>query len=51
MSRNLITPSGAAGKSDVQFDVTSEYVFGVAFFENAAIAHSINPKLVLKFQK
>ncbi|MEO7315795.1 MAG: ethylbenzene dehydrogenase-related protein [Ginsengibacter sp.] len=51
MSRNLITPSGAAGKSDVQFDVTSEYVFGVAFFENAAIAHSINPKFVLKFQK
>ncbi|CAN5420418.1 hypothetical protein BH10BAC3_BH10BAC3_28300 [soil metagenome] len=50
-SRNLITPSGVAGNSDVQFDVTSDYVFGIGVFDNAAIAHAINSKLTLKFQK
>jgi hypothetical protein len=50
-SRNLVTPSGAAGKSDVQFDITSDYVFGIAVFDNAAIAHAINSKFTLKFQK
>jgi hypothetical protein len=50
-SRNLVTPSGAAGNSDVQFDITNDYVFGIAVFDNAAIAHAINSKLTLKFQK
>ncbi len=50
-SRSLLTPSGGAGNSDVQFDVTSDYVFGIAVFENAAIAHAINSKFTLKFQK
>jgi hypothetical protein len=50
-SRNLITTSGVAGKTDVQFDVTSDYVFGIAVFDNAAIAHAINSKFLLKFNK
>ncbi|CAN5357516.1 hypothetical protein BH11BAC5_BH11BAC5_06370 [soil metagenome] len=50
-SRNLVTPSGAAGNSDVQFDITNDYVFGIAVFDNAAIAHAIDSKLTLKFQK
>jgi hypothetical protein len=50
-SRLLVTPSGVAGNTDVQFDPTSKYVFGIAVFQNAAIAHSVNPKFTLKFQK
>ena len=50
-SRSLITPSGAAGNSDVQFDPTSDYVFGIAVFDNAAIAHAINSKFTLTFAK
>ncbi len=50
-SRSLITPSGLAGNADVQFDVTSDYVFGIAVFNNAAIAHAINSKFTLKFAK
>jgi hypothetical protein len=51
VSRNLVTPSGVAGNSDVQFDITSDYVFGIGVFDNAAIAHAINPNMVLKFKK
>ncbi|MDP3002881.1 MAG: ethylbenzene dehydrogenase-related protein [Bacteroidales bacterium] len=50
-SRSLTTPSGIAGNSDVQFDITSNYVFGIAVFDNATIAHAINPKFTLKFEK
>lgn len=50
-SRSLITPSGVTGNSDVQFDVTSDYVFGIAVFDNAAIAHAINSKFTLKFSQ
>ena len=50
-SRSLNTPSGLAGNSDVQFDVSSDYVFGIAVFDNAAIAHAINSKFTLKFAK
>ena len=50
-SRNLTTTSGVPGNSDVQFDVTNNYVFGIGVFDNAAIAHAINSKLTLKFAK
>ncbi len=50
-SRSLTTPSGVAGNSDVQFDITSDYVFGIAVFDNAAIAHAINSRFTLKFAK
>ncbi len=50
-SRSLTTASGVAGNTDVQFDITSEYVFGIAIFQNAAIAHAINSKFTLKFAK
>jgi hypothetical protein len=49
-SRPLKTVSGTEGKTDVQFDVSSSYTFGIAVFENAAIAHAIDPKLTLKFK-
>ena len=35
--------------NDVQFNVTQEYMFGFAIFENLAIAHAIKPNLKLKF--
>lgn len=50
-SRNLNTASGNAGNKDVQFDITSDYVFGIAVFDNADMAMAINPKIVLKFSK
>ncbi len=50
-SRNLTTASGVAANTDVQFDATSDYVFGIAVFDNAAIAHAINSKFTLKFAK
>jgi hypothetical protein len=49
-SRPLITPSGKAGRTDVQFDVTNSYLFGIAVFNNAAIAHAIEPKITLRFK-
>ena len=45
--KRALTTSDAA--NDVQFDVTKEYMFGFAIFENAAIAHGIKPNLKLKF--
>ncbi len=36
---------------DVVFDVTKEYPFGLAIFNNAAIAHGIKPNLLLKFEQ
>lgn len=36
---------------DVLFDVTKNYPFGYAIFENAAIAHAIKPSLTLKFKQ
>jgi hypothetical protein len=50
-SRPLVTGSGHTGNTDVQFHPDSEYVFGLAVFNNAAIAHAINSKFILKFQK
>lgn len=37
--------------NDVQYDITKEYMFGFAIFENAAVAHGIVPNLKLKFDK
>ncbi len=34
---------------DVVFDITKEYPFGFAIFNNAAIAHAIKPNLMMKF--
>ncbi len=36
---------------DVIFDITEELPFGLAIFNNAAIAHAIKPNLNLKFQQ
>jgi len=36
---------------DVVFDPTIVYPFGVAIFDNAAIAHGIKPYLNLKFEQ
>jgi hypothetical protein len=36
---------------DIDFSSLSDQYFGVAIFENAQIAHSVKPNLVLKFQK
>jgi hypothetical protein len=36
---------------DIDFSSLNDQYFGVAVFENAQIAHSIKPNLVLKFQK
>lgn len=36
---------------DVIFDVTQELAFGLAIFDNAAIAHSIKPGLLMKFEQ
>jgi hypothetical protein len=36
---------------DVDFSSLADQYFGFAVFENAQIAHSIKPNLVLKFQK
>lgn len=38
-------------KKDVDFSSLSDQYFGFAIFENAQIAHSIKPNLVLKFEK
>jgi hypothetical protein len=50
-SRPLVTASGHGTNTDVQFHPDSEYVFGIAIFENAAIAHAINSRFTLTFQK
>jgi len=36
---------------DVVFDVSKEFPFGLAIFNNAAIAHAIKPNLMLKFEQ
>ncbi|RLD75847.1 MAG: hypothetical protein DRJ10_14565 [Bacteroidetes bacterium] len=36
---------------DVVFDVTKEFPFGFAIFNNAAIAHAIKPGLLMKFEQ
>jgi len=36
---------------DVVFDVTEELAFGLAIFNNAAIAHAIKPNLNMKFEQ
>ena len=46
-SRKLNT----GNSDDVVFDVNKEFPFGLALFNNAAIAHEIKPNLVLKFEK
>lgn len=38
-------------KNDVNFASLADQYFGFAIFENAQIAHSIKPNLVLKFEK
>ena len=35
---------------DVVFDVTKDFAFGLALFNNAAIAHEIKTNLILKFE-
>jgi hypothetical protein len=37
-------------EDDVIFDITKEIPFGLAIFNNAAIAHAIKPGLVMKFE-
>lgn len=46
-SRNLNTGNA----DDVTFDVAKDFPFGLAIFNNAAIAHEIKTNLVLKFEK
>jgi len=36
---------------DVVFDASKEFPFGLAIFNNAAIAHAIKPNLMLKFEQ
>jgi hypothetical protein len=36
---------------DVVFNASEEFPFGLAIFNNAAIAHAIKPNLVLKFEQ
>ncbi len=36
---------------DVVFDITKEYPFGLALFNNAAIAHEIKTNLLMKFEE
>ena len=36
---------------DVVFDVTKELAFGLAIFDNAAIAHGIKPGLTMKYEQ
>lgn len=38
-------------EDDVVFDVTEELFFGLAIFNNAAIAHAIKPNLLMKFEQ
>ena len=40
-----------ADVDDVVFDITKEYAFGLAIFNNAAIAHAIKPNLNMKFEQ
>lgn len=42
---------GVAGNYDVKFTPGTDQVFGIAVFENAAIAHAIGPKYTLKFKQ
>lgn len=36
---------------DVKFDINKDFPFGLAIFNNAAIAHEIKTNLILKFEK
>ena len=46
------SPVGQNGdKQDVDFGSLTDQVFGLGVFDNAAIAHAINPGLVLRFEK
>ena len=38
-------------EDDVVFEVAKEFPFGLAIFNNAAIAHAVKPNLVLKFEQ
>ena len=38
-------------EDDVVFDINEELSFGLAIFNNAAIAHGIRPNLKMKFEK
>ena len=38
-------------EDDVIFDVSKELAFGLAIFNNAAIAHAIKPNLTMKFEQ
>jgi len=44
-------PLDTGNADDVAFDPTQEYPFGLAIFDNAAIAHAIKPYLNLKFEQ
>jgi hypothetical protein len=43
--------TGDTERKDVDFSSLADQYFGFAIFENAQIAHSIKPNLVLKFKK
>lgn len=49
ISRKLNT--GDTENVDINFTDLSDQFFGVAVFENAAVAHAIKPNLLLKFKK
>ena len=40
-----------SSKQDIDFSSLADQYFGIAIFENAQIAHSIKPTLLLKFKK
>ncbi|MGV6845036.1 MAG: ethylbenzene dehydrogenase-related protein [Lutibacter sp.] len=44
-------PIDTGNADDVAFDITKEYPFGLAIFDNAAIAHAIKPYLNFKFEQ
>jgi len=44
-------PLNTGDTDDVVFDITAELPFGLAIFNNAAIAHAIKPNLTLKFEQ
>ena len=46
-TRDMVTGDA----DDVVFDITKELWFGLAVFENAAIAHAIKPNLLMKFEQ
>ena len=44
-------PLNTGDEDDVVFEITEDLPFGLAIFNNAAIAHAIKPNLTLKFEQ